>query len=194
MYFYNQTLSAFPHDCLRTLEPGTRSRIYARFMAPEHETPRTRRGVLLDVCAAPLRLEVSPETRGVPSSRAGPSQNGTCSGGGIGRKSRAGRSTTRYTLFSVREDQSLHIRVSLHRVEELVLSGQNRRKQSSWFSYLLLIARSCMHACMTYMCVLALTEDLEAGALKSSDQTKAPGNTPLANARPTQDGRRGLQR
>ena len=43
------------------------------------------------------------------------------------------------------------------------------------------------------MCVLALAEDLEARALKSSAQTKAPGNTPRAKARPTQDGRRGLQ-
>ena len=35
-----------------------------------------------------------------------------------------------------------------------------------------------VHACMTCMCVVAL----------------APGNTPRAKARPTQDGRRGLQR
>ena len=35
----------------------------------------------------------SPETRGVPSSGAEPSENGTCSGGGICRKIRAGRST-----------------------------------------------------------------------------------------------------
>ena len=39
MYFYPRTLSALPHDCLPTLEPGTRSRISARFMAPGHETP-----------------------------------------------------------------------------------------------------------------------------------------------------------
>ena len=44
------------------------------------------------------------------------------------------------------------------------------------------------------MCVSALAEDLEDRALKSSAQTKAPGNTPRAKARPTQDGRRGLQR
>ena len=44
------------------------------------------------------------------------------------------------------------------------------------------------------MCVSALAEDLEARALKSSAQTKAPGNTPRAKARPTQDWRRGLQR
>ena len=47
---------------------------------------------------------------------------------------------------------------------------------------------------MAYMCVVALADYLEARALKSSAQTKAPGNTPRANARPTQDGRRGLQR
>ena len=66
-------------------------------MAPGHETPRARRGGAPwtggrsprpsgDVCAEPLRLEGSPETRGVPSSGAEPFQNGTCSGGGIGRK------------------------------------------------------------------------------------------------------------
>ena len=44
-----------------------------------------------------------------------------------------------------------------------------------------------------HMCVSALAEDLKARALKLSAQTKAPGNTPRAKARPTQDGRRGLQ-
>ena len=120
MYFYNQTLSALPHDCLRTLEPGTRSRIYARFMAPEHETPRTRRGVLLDVCAAPLRLEVSPETRGVPSSRAGPSQNGTCSGVDIGGKIRAGRRAINYfRLWRIK----VCVRQSVCTIETLGASG-----------------------------------------------------------------------
>ena len=59
----------------------------------------------------------------------------------------------------------------------------------SWFS--LLMARSCTHD--IYMCVVALAEDLEARALKSSAQTKAPGDTPRAKARLTQDGRRGLR-
>ena len=45
-----------------------------------------------------------------------------------------------------------------------------------------------------YMCLLPLAEALEARALKSSAQTKAPGNTPRAMARPTQDGRLGLPR
>ena len=94
-------------------------------------------------------------------------------------------------LFSVREDQSLYTRVSLHRVKEWVLSGQNRSKQSYYGS---LYYQLRDHACMSYMCVVAMVEDLEARALKSSAQTKAPGNTPRANARPTQDGRRGLQR
>ena len=60
----------------------------------------------------------------------------------------------------------------------------------SWF--FILITRSCMHD--MYMCVVALAEDLKARALKSGIQTKAPGNTPRAKARPTQDGQRGLQR
>ena len=57
----------------------------------------------------------------------------------------------------------------------------------SWFC--ILIARSCMH-----MCIMMLAEDLKTQAPKSSAQMKTPGNTPRAKARPTQDGRRGLQR
>ena len=45
-----------------------------------------------------------------------------------------------------------------------------------------------------FMCVLGLADELEARVLKSSSQTTAPGNGPLANARPTQDWRRGLRR
>ena len=44
------------------------------------------------------------------------------------------------------------------------------------------------------MCILVSAEDLEARAPKSSAQTKTPGNTPRAKARPTQEGRLGLQR
>ena len=44
------------------------------------------------------------------------------------------------------------------------------------------------------MCVLGWVEDFEARVLKSSAQTKAPGNTPRAKACPTQNGRRGLWR
>ena len=126
IYFYPQTLSAFPHDCLPTLQPGKRSRISARFMAPGHENPRARqRGAPRaggrsrhpsdGVCTEPLHLEGSPETRGDPSSGAGPSQNGKCSGGGIGRKSRAGRSTVNYFRFG--RTRVCITPVSLHRVE-----------------------------------------------------------------------------
>ena len=79
--FYHRTLRDLRNDELPTLEPGTRSWISARFMAPGQETPRARRGGAPrargrssrpsgDVCAEPLRLEGSPETRGVPSSGA----------------------------------------------------------------------------------------------------------------------------
>ena len=44
------------------------------------------------------------------------------------------------------------------------------------------------------MCIVVLAEDFEAGAPKSSALTKTPGNTPRIKARPTQDGRLGLQR
>ena len=77
IYFYPQTLIALPHDHLPTLEPGTISRISARFMAPGHETPRARPGGAPraggrsprpsgDVCAEPLRLEGSPEPEAFP--------------------------------------------------------------------------------------------------------------------------------
>ena len=56
IYFHHRTLSALPHDCLPTLEPGTRSRISPRFMAPGHETPRARQGVLLGRGGAVLVL------------------------------------------------------------------------------------------------------------------------------------------
>ena len=149
IYFYPRTLSALPHDCLPTLEPGTRSRISARFMAPGHETPRARRGGTAragghsprpsgDLCAEPLRLEDSPDARGVPSSRAGPSQNGTCSGGGIGRKIRAGRSAVNYFRFG-------RTRVCITPVSGRMGSFGTEPQQVvvSWFC-LSLIARSCV--------------------------------------------------
>ena len=108
-------------------------------MAPGHETRRARRGGAPraggrsprpsgDVCAEPLRLEGSLETRGVPCSGVGPSQNRRCSGDGIGRKSRAGRSAANYFRFG--RTRVCITPVSLHRVEELVISGQNRSKQA----------------------------------------------------------------
>ena len=118
-------------NCPHTREAGTRSRIYARFMAPGHERPPARRGGAPwaegrsprssgDVCAEPLRLESSPATRGVPSSGAGPSQNGTCSGGGIGRKGRARRSAVNYVRFGRTRVRVTPI--SLHR-EEIISGG-----------------------------------------------------------------------
>ena len=99
-------------------------------MAPRHETPRARRGgdpraggrsprPSGDVCAEPSRLKGSPETQGVPSSGAGPSQNGTCSGGGVGRKSRAGKSAVNHFRFW-RTRVSI-TPISLHR--EKIISG-----------------------------------------------------------------------
>ena len=95
-------------------------------------------------------------------------------------------------LLSVREDQSLYTRVRLHRLREKNgLLGGNYSTQSYHGAIYLLRDR----ACMTYfMCVLGLAEDLEARVLKSSPQTKAPGNTPRVKALPTQEGRRSLRR
>ena len=44
-----------------------------------------------------------------------------------------------------------------------------------------------------YMSVLGLADNLKGRVLKSSPQMKAPGITPRAKARRTQDGRRGLR-
>ena len=59
------------------------------------------------------------ETRGVPSSGVGPSQNGTCLGDGIGSKIRAGRTTRTacWVFFSARQDPSLCNAIILHRVK-----------------------------------------------------------------------------
>ena len=103
------------------------------------ETPRARRGGCSSdggrslppshaVCAEPLRLEGSPKTRAVLSSGAGPSQNGMCSGGGIGRTSRAGRSTANYIWLG--RTRVCITPISLHRVKEWVFFGQNRSKES----------------------------------------------------------------
>ena len=137
--FYHRTLRGLQNDELPTLEPGTRYRISARFTAPGHETPRARRGGVPsaggrsprpsdDVCAEPVRLKGSPETRGVPSSRAGPSQNGTFSGDGIGGKIRVGRRAVNYFRFG--RTRVCITPVSVHRVEEWVLSGQNSINQT----------------------------------------------------------------
>ena len=119
VYFYPRTLSALPHDACPHWSPvrdlGSPRDLWCR----DTKLRVLIGGVLLgrggavlallatgrsprpsgDVCAEPLRHEGSPETRGVPSSGAGPSQNGTCSGGGIGRKIRAGRSAVNYFGF-----------------------------------------------------------------------------------------------
>ena len=108
-------------------------------MAPRHETPRTRRGGAPraggrsprpsgDVCAEPLRLEGSPETRGVPPSGAGPFENETCSRGGIDRKSRAGRSAV--DSFRFGRTQVCITPVSLHR--EKIISGDKISTPLRW--------------------------------------------------------------
>ena len=119
-------------------------------MVPGDETPRARQGGAPsaggrnarpsdDVSAEPLRLDVSPETRGVPSSGAGPSQNRTCSGGGISRKTRAGRSTVIYFRFSRTQvcitSISLHLEKILLVVFFQVLWEENYSKQSCKQSY-----------------------------------------------------------
>ena len=115
MYFNPRTLGALPHDSLPTLEPGTRSRISARFMVRGHEILRARQGAAPraggrspspsgDIWAEPLRLDGSPETRGVPSSGAGPSRTERIRGVASVGRSRPGEVLY---IVSVRQDPSL---------------------------------------------------------------------------------------
>ena len=153
IYFYHRTLRGLQNDELPTLEPGTRSRVSVRFMAPGHKTPLARRGGAPraggrsprpsgNACVDPLRLEGSPEARGVPSSGTGPSQNRTCSGGGIGRKSRAGISTIDYVRFG-------RIRVWIREsacTESKNVFFRDRTAASSRIMVLFIIDREIMHA------------------------------------------------
>ena len=85
----------------------------------------------------------SPETRGVPSSGVGPSQNGTCLGGFIGRKHRAGRTTL--ISSGLGRTPSFYTPVSLHPLEEWMgaLARELQQAVVSWCHSL--IARSSMH-------------------------------------------------
>ena len=94
-----------------------------------------------DVCADPLRFESSAETRGVPSSGAGPSQNGTCSGSGIGRKIRVGRSDVNCFRFG-RTRVCITI-ISLHRVNIIGSVGNEPQ-------------HSIVQAVVSYICLLYL--------------------------------------
>ena len=101
----------------------------------------------------PLRLESSPETRGVPSSGAGPSQNGTCSGGGIGRKIRAGRSTVNYFRFG--GTRVCITPISLHRVKIIGSGslGKNCSKKSckqSYHTFIILYFRPSFLSCLLH--------------------------------------------
>ena len=102
-------LSALPHDCLPTLEAGTISDLREIYGAGRRNSAVLSGGyssgggpqsaLFWRRVRRALAPQASLETRGVPSSGAGPSQNGTCLGGGIGSKIRAGRSTVNYFRF-----------------------------------------------------------------------------------------------
>ena len=155
IYFYPRTLSPLPHDCLPTL--GARCEISD--LREIYGAGRRHSAGSSGRCSSGGGPESAPfsrrvhgalvprsylETRGVPSTGAGPSQNGTCLGGAMGSKIRA-REKYRNS-FSVREDQSLYTPLSLHRAKESFFLGENCSKQSFSWCYLL-IARSCMNVC-----------------------------------------------
>ena len=142
MHIYNYISGRWAPSLTTTCphwSPGTRSRISARFFwRRDTKLCVLVGGVLLGrgPGSAPfwrrVRHSLAPrrfsDTRGVPSSGAGVSLNGTCSGVGIGVKSRAGRNTLTYFRFG--RTRVYTTLVSLYRVEEWVLWGQNLSKQS----------------------------------------------------------------
>ena len=132
------------------------------------------------------------ETESQQAAYHGASRSGTCFAGGIGGKTRAGEKCCK--LCSGRVDQSLYTRVRQHRKKIMGwLEGELHQPQAAITWCFLWIARSYMND-IYYMCVLGLVDDVEARVLQSSPQTIAPGSTPRAKVRPTQDGRRGLRR
>ena len=86
--------------------------------------------------------------------------------------------------MSVRQDPSLYNTSQSARRGFMDYFGTEQQQAVVSWLYLL-IAISCMHNDIRSIWVLALAEDLEARALKSSARTKAPGNTPRAKSRPT---------
>ena len=118
-------------------------------MAPGREPPRARRGGAPraggrsprpsgDVCAEPLRLEGSPETRGVPSSGAGPSQNGTCSGGGM--VGRAGPGEVLQVIFGSGGPESVHATSQSAPSERIGSFGTEPQQNSRIIVLLLLLS------------------------------------------------------
>ena len=108
MYFYHQTRSALPHDCLPTLELGTRSGNSARFMARGDETPRAHQGGAPrargrrpcpsgDVCAEPLRLEVIWKPDAFPLRGLGPPRTERV--WGVASVARSGPGDVLYIIF-----------------------------------------------------------------------------------------------
>ena len=147
MYFYHRTLSALPHDCLPTLESGTRSRISARFMARGDETPRSYQGGTPRaggrrpppsryVCAEPLRLEVLGKPQAFPFRGLGPPRAERVWGG----KNRAGRTTACCNLISVRQDASLYITpISQHRVKIIGSLGKKLQQAVVLYNYVFVL-------------------------------------------------------
>ena len=70
------------------------------------------------------------ETRCVPSLGAGPSQNGTCLGVGIGSKIRAGKTTACFNFLSVRLDPTLY-NVKMSAPSEIMTSFGERTAASN---------------------------------------------------------------
>ena len=128
IYFYHRTLSALPHDCLPTLEPGTRSRVSARYMARGDETPRAhQRGAprggdrsprtSLHVCAEPLRLDVLWKPEALPVRWLGPPRTERVWGVASVARSRPGELLLAVIFFRFGRTRVRIMPISLHRVK-----------------------------------------------------------------------------
>ena len=163
IYFYHRTLSTLPHDCLPTLEPGTRCRISAGFMAPGHETPRDSwrrdtklrvlvRGVLrgrgaavrvfLATCAlSPCASKVLRKPEASTLRGLGPPRTERVRG--VASVGRSGPGEVLSIIFGSGGPGSVYVSQSAPSEKMGSFATEPQQAVVSWFS--LFFTRSCMH-------------------------------------------------
>ena len=153
IYIYHWTLSALPHDCLPTLEPGTRSRVSARYMARGDETPRAhQRGAprggdrsprtSLHVCAEPLRLDVLWKPEALPVRWLGPPRTERVWGVASVARSGPGELLLFVIYFRFGKTRVCTTPIRLHRAEIIGSLGKELQQEIahavvSYISYIL---------------------------------------------------------
>ena len=185
-------LPALLHDCLLILEPGTKSQISARFTARRDETPRAPQGVFLGRRAGVRALPTTCARSPCASKFSGTSRRPLVGGGPppdrnvfrVWHREEEPGWENRHNLF--RFGRTLVFIRQLVCTESKIMDKRFReRTAASNRIMVLFVDCEIEHAC-------GFGVDRKLGS--SSAQTNAPGNTPRAVARPTQDGRRCLQR